>query len=568
MFRVGEWRVDAARDVIADGTTEIKLEPRTTRLLCVLAERAGAVVSAEELLQRVWPGLVVSQHSVYQGIASLRRALRDDGEAPRYIETVPRKGYRLIAAVQFDTLAVPPSAPLPQSTVAAIANAQQVGPKRRLAWWWRAAAGLLVFALGAWVILGIWPPAAGRETPSIAVLPFKDLGSAAQEDPAFVAGLTEELTHTLARVPSLRVAGLSSAAAAGAGAPDPRRIGALLGVTHVLQGSVRPHGGRVRVSAQLIATADGFPIWSNSYDRARTDAILVQTDIAREVVESLRIKLSDAEREQATAAPTALVSAYDFYLLGRHQQLQRTPESLARAVEYHRKAISIDPRFALAYAGLADAQMAGFYYSNRSLDETAGLVEPAVAAALAIDPELAEALAARAVLRIEQWRMDEAIADLQRAIAINPNSGEFHVRLGGAYEYAGRPRDALRSYEQALTLDPLHAQLHVRRCLVLQNLGRYAEADAACDRSFELQPENPSHFWARGLNRYAQGQIAAAVEVYREALERAPHRTDIRSELGLLLLDLGDVAAAQDEIARAREAGGGRQVDVELAALR
>jgi TolB-like protein/DNA-binding winged helix-turn-helix (wHTH) protein/tetratricopeptide (TPR) repeat protein len=560
-LQIGEWLVDPRLDTLRSGDRQVKLEPRAMRLLCVLAAQPGAVYSVEELLDRVWPGLVVSQNSVYQAVAQLRRALGDDGDEPRYVMSVPRKGYRLIAQV------TDPQPPSPSE----VAAPEQIPPMSSRGWWvWGAALAGLVVLVSAAVYLGRDPARSSPGTQTgpmaVAVLPFADLSAGAGE-PHFSEGLTDEIINSLGRVPGLQVTGRTSAFQLPRDRSDPRELGQLLGVTHVLQGSVRTNQGRVRVSARLVNTTDGFQVWSNNYDRSRSDAIGVQTDIAREIVESLQLRLTPEAQQAVGELPTAQFNAYDLYLLGRHQQLQRNPEALLRAQEHYRKAIELDPRFALAYAGLADAQMAGYYYSNQSLEDTASQVESSIQSALAIDSELPEAYSARAVLRMEQWRLDEAIADLQRAIAINPNVGEFYQRLGGAFEYAGRPRDALAAYDQVQSLDPLHTLLHVRRCLVLQNLGKHAEAAQACGRAFELQPDIPNHLWAAGLNDYAQGRLTSAIANYEKALARAPQRSDIRGEMALLLLDLGNPAEADRTFERALEDAGPREWDLRVARL-
>ena len=560
-MQVGDWLVDPSRDVIQSGATETKLEPRAMRLLCCLADPPGEVHTTDELLSKVWPGLVVGQNSLYQAVAQLRRALGDLDDQARYIETVPRKGYRLIAPV------MPPPTAAKAATVSGSAAAPALRWNRR--WFAIGGAALVLMAVSGWVV-SRWQTAgrtSAERNPAIAVMPFLDLSAGAQEQ-VFAEGLTEELTNTLARVPGLKVTGRSSSRRAVADEQEPRKLGKMLGVAYLLQGSVRTSDGRIRVSARVVSTADGFQVWSNNYDRSRTGAIGVQTDIAREVVGSLKITLSPEASAKVETTPTSKVNAYDLYLLGRHQQLQRNPEALARAIEYHTQAIAIDPRFALAYAGLADAQMAGYYYANRPLADTAELVDKSVIAALAIDPELPEAYAARAVLRTEQGKTDAAIADLQRAIAINPNAGEFYLRLGAAYEYAGRPRDALQAYDQVRSLDPLHTQLHVRRCLTLQNLGRYAEASQACNRAFELQPDVPNHLWASGLNDFAQGKTATAIAFYQQALARAPQRIDIRSELGLLYLDQRQPELAASQFEQALAIAGPRARDLQLTAAR
>lgn len=554
-FCIGEWRIDPSLDEISRGGRRIKLEPRMMRLLCCLAARPGEVVSLAELLDRVWSGVVVSQSSVYQAIAQLRRELGDTDTEPRYIATTPRKGYRLIAPVGPDateatraTTADAPTAQRPDGLAAA-------GTSRRRTW--ATAAGVLVaIGLVALAAMQLQPgaPVAGGATPIIAVLPFDDLSADASNE-VFCEGLTDEVLNTLARVPSLRVIGRTSSARFDEGISDIREIGSTLGATHVLEGSVRRTGNRLRISAQLVSTGDSVEVWANSFDRPASDAIQVQTQIARAVVDALAVQLSPEATERLAHAPTTQVNAYDLYLLGRHQQLRRTPEALARAIEYHEAAIKADPAFALAYAGLADAHMARYYYAGQTLEDTAARVQPAVDAALRLDPELAEAYAAWAVLLTEQWRTEEAIAALKRAIAINSNYGDAYLRLGAAYEYDGQPREALAAYDQVAVLDPLHTQLHVRRCLTLQNLGRYADAERACERAFELQPDIPNALWARGLNAFAQGDLAAAVGHYEAALARAPARTDIRAELVVLFLDLGLLDRAAEQLAQLRQPG-------------
>lgn len=564
LLKIGAWEVDAALDVIRCGQRAEKLEPRMMRLLCCLAARPGEVRSGDEILAEVWPGVIVGPNSVYQAIAQLRKLLGDTGDQPAYIATVPRKGYRLIAPVS--AIEVGEGRP-PASPAGALGQPAATAPRRRASRLLLPAglAVVLIVAIAAvWSLARRDAPVATASAVAVAVLPFADLSAAGDNRP-FCDGLTEEILNSLARIPGLRVTGRTSAFRFRDRSVDPQELGRILGVTHVLEGSVRRSDGRLRVSAQLVSARDGFQVWANSFDRPSAGAIALQTEISRAVVDSLQIQLSAAARARLKRGPSETVSAYELYLLGRHQQLQRNPEALARAVDYHRRAIGADPRFALAHAGLADAYMAGYYYQNRSLEETAPLVQREVDAALRLDPQLAEGYAAWAVLLTEQWRLDEAVTALERAIAINSNYGEAYLRLGAAHEYAGRPVQALAAYDQVLTLDPLHAVLHVRRCLALQNLGRYAEAERACNRAIELQPEIPNGFWAQGLGAWAHGDLPAAIRSYEQALLRAPHRADIRGELALLLLDLGLPERARREIETARQHAGGRDLDVALA---
>jgi TolB-like protein/DNA-binding winged helix-turn-helix (wHTH) protein/Flp pilus assembly protein TadD len=576
-FRVGDWVVEPARDVLQRGDEAIKLEPRTMRVLAYLAERPLQVVSQTELEQSVWAGVVVTSQSVYQSIAQLRRVFGDTPRQPRYIETIQRKGYRLIAPVAPATqppepggaaelpAAVPGTTPMaPPAPPVAEVRAGGTRRKRLLA------GGLSLLFL---VVLGTVALLHGRAQPagelaSIAVLPFADL-SAKSDNAAFCDGLTEELMSRLGQLTELRVTARNSAFEFRGHGSDVQEIGTRLGVSHVLHGSVRRTGERVRVIAALVDAKSGFQLWTQTFDGSMGEILSVQEEIARDVAEALEIRLSDAAAERIKRVPTANVGAYELYLLGRYSQRQRTPEALDKAVAYQREAIAQDPRFALAYAGLADAYMAGFYYMNRSLEDTAALVEPQVAKAIALDPSLGAGYQARAVLRTEQSRLDEAIADLERAIELEPNDTEALVRLGGAHEYRAEPREAIKAYDQAAQLDPLHLVLIVRRCLALQNLGRYADAESACQRGIELGPSVPNAYWAHGLNALAQGDLRGAIAGYKAALERAPARTDLLSQLGWLWLDAGDPAQASRafDASVTHQSGSHTHVELERARL-
>lgn len=569
-FRIGDWRVDPTLDELRREGQHVKVEPRIMRLLCCLASRPGEVFFADELLDRVWPGVVVGPGSLYQAVAHLRRQLGDIELPPRYIATVPRKGYRLVAEVVGDpceacdaapcddrrmtgiAAADPSSArlPTPESAAASVPAADST---RR----WRIL-GLAAVAAVSVVLLLVF--LASRSTsgtaaaPTLAVLPFADLSADASHE-GFCAGLTEELRGSLAHLPGVRVLGRGAMARYREAAVDAREIGRALGATHVLEGSARPNGSRVRVNAQLLDTRTGFQVWTGAYDRSASDVVLIQTQLARAVADALALQLTPAARERIAQAPLAQLNAYDLYLLGRHQQLRRSPAGVGQAITYYTAALAADPGFALAHAGLADAQLAGYRLGLRSLAETLQLAQAEVDAALRQDPELTEAHAARALLLIEQGQPREAQRALERALAIDPGSSEAHLRLGLAQEYAGRPLDALAAYDQVAALDPLHTDLHVRRCLVLLSLGRHDEADRSCQRGFELQPDIPDALWARAGNAYARGDLVSAVGHYHGALVRAPRRDDIRLELAAVHLDLGMSGAATADLHRLSREG-------------
>jgi TolB-like protein/DNA-binding winged helix-turn-helix (wHTH) protein/Tfp pilus assembly protein PilF len=546
-FRVGNWLADPELDEIRRGEELIKLEPRAMRVLVHLAQRPGVVVSADELLDAVWPGLVVGPNSVYQAIALLRRVFGDDSDSPAYIATVPRKGYRLIAEVKpaSELRAAKPAIEAANASPAADPVSASTSPRRFV---WRAAIAATVVAVtGLWFWIGRPAPATAL-SPSVAVLPFSDLSSE-KNNQAFCDGLTEELINSLGRVEQLRVIARTSAFSFRDQPADARAIGGKLGVTHLVEGSVRRNGGRIRISAHLINVSTGYQEWAESFDRPFEDVLQVQEGISQAVTRALEVRL--AGTRVAVNLPKA--SAYELYLLGRFQQMERQPESIRRAMEYHRAAIEQDPTFALAYAGLANSYMFGYWYGNFPLDQSVAGVRENVAKALAANPELAEAYVARGRMYLESFDLAAAEEDFKRAQALNANLSDAFIGLGMVYEYRGQPGEALVPLEHAAQLDPLHPVLHGRRCQAFQNLGRYAEAERACRRVIEIQPSIVNGYWGLALIDFAKGNTDAAVRGYLKALEKSPERIDLRSQIATLYLDLGkpqEAAAAYPTVAR------------------
>lgn len=304
VLRIGDWRVDPRSGQLARDGETVRLEARTLRLLLHLAEHAGEVVSIDDLLKHVWAGVIVTSDSVYQGVASLRRVLGDDPRRPMYIATVPRLGYRMVAAVEpwVDPGIAPTtesSQPDEDSPNPATAVAPRDGPSpvaRR-----KSSHVRLVLAIGALVCLVIAvtimlhgalgrddrsATASARPAKSIAVLPFLDLTDDMNEEP-FADGITEELIGKLSKVPGLRVpAPTSSFYFKGKRVPI-ADIARKLGVAYVLDGSVRKSGARLRVAARLVRADDGYVAWAESYDRPIDDMLMVQDDIAGEVTKAL-----------------------------------------------------------------------------------------------------------------------------------------------------------------------------------------------------------------------------------------------------------------------------------------
>ncbi len=532
-FEFEEWLADPAACTLVrlddPSGASVKLEPKTMEVLSLLAARSGEVVAQEELERTVWAGVVVTSQSVYQSIAQLRRALGDEARNSRYIDTVPRRGYRLKVPVRWreHDRAVPDPAP----TVVR-------DPVQRRPWLpallGSAAVALLMVAAG-WYL--------SREDsmtrpPAIAVLPLRDLGN--DVSLGYLAeSLAEELTHALGAVAGLRVSARPSAAALAPIGDDPRRIGEALGVTHLLRGSLRRDGERVRVVVTLIDTREGYQAWSHTYERPGSGLSGLPADIAGAVARELRLVLGTAPGIGGSRVATRNPTAYDYYMLGQQRYAERSPFALEEAERYFEQSIEADPAFAAAYAGLANVYIAEYYYADRSLGEVVARMEPLLDRALELDPEYGPARAMRGWVALETGDLEAAIRSLTAAIQRAPNFARAQLWLGMALSADGQFQRSLVPLRQAVQLDPMNFIVHVREGIVLDMLGRRSEAAATAERAVTLAPGHPNPRWLVALLASSQGDLPATIREYERALELAPERADLRTQLGTLYLDAG-----------------------------
>jgi transcriptional activator of cad operon len=288
-FTLGDWSVDPALNCITRDGETIRLEPRTMRLLTCLADRAGQVVSADDLLDQVWPNVIVTPDSVYQAVAALRRLLGDNPKEPRYIVTVPKQGYRMVASVK-PAMLVESSFAAPISSESKVESAT---PRRRYRiQTWRAVAILFPILIGigllGWYTYRSQPaPATTTQTMTVAVLPFLDLTESMGEE-VFADGMTEELIDKFSQIPGLRVPSPTASFFFKDKQLTVADVAGKLGVAYVVDGSVRKSGAMLRVAARLVRASDGFVVWSETYDRPSDDKLMIQDDIASAVQKALR----------------------------------------------------------------------------------------------------------------------------------------------------------------------------------------------------------------------------------------------------------------------------------------
>jgi serine/threonine protein kinase/TolB-like protein/cytochrome c-type biogenesis protein CcmH/NrfG len=377
---------------------------------------------------------------------------------------------------------------------------------------------VVVAAVAFWLGRGRKNPAGtgAPGTPSIAVLPFVNMSSDKEQE-YFSDGLSEELLNDLAKIPGLRVAARTSSFQFKGKAEDLRTVGEKLNVATILEGSVRKEGSRVRITAQLIKVADGFHLWSETYDRELKDVFAVQDEIARSVAGSLKVALLGGK----TATPSVQgknADAYNAYLQGRYFYERRSKENLEKAIGYYEQAIKLDSGYAPAWVGLAETRSLEAGQGFLPVEEGFRRARAAAEQALALDPNLAEAHAAMGWIKMSyDWDWAGADASYQRALALEPGNVTV-VRL--ASELAanlGRFEEAMAQDRRAIELDPLNVSTHIYLGEHAYRAGRLEEAAAAYKKALELNPERPFTHYGLGMVYLAQAHPQEALaEVERE----------------------------------------------------
>jgi len=466
-FRFGVFEADVRAHELRKDGARVRLQIQPFQVLALLLERAGDVVTRDELRQKLWPSSVYIDfdHGLNNAIARLREALGDEAATPRYIETLPRVGYRFI-----HPLDAPPangSADLEEiardAATSAPAEAPRVNRPRRIAI--VAATSLAVVGtilLAGWLIERRTPHTGETRDSeaSIAVLPLVSLSSD-KENEYFADGLTEELTQKLAGIRGLKVAGRTSSYAFKGRNESAEVIGKALGVNHLLEGSVRYAGTRVRITAQLVATRDGFHLWSQTFDRNITDIFQIQEDIAQAVATALQIRLAGDEAARLRRRGTQDAEAYRLFVIAKAYQ---QGIAVTRDLEYSRRlfeqALARDPRFGAAHAGIAR------YHFKRSfgfidVDRGGQLGIAAAERAVALDPESSDALEAEANFQYWQYRLRDdfsayvrAHRGFRRAIELDPTNVLALFDYGRAILWY-EPELAQSLFARALEVDPL-----------------------------------------------------------------------------------------------------------------
>jgi DNA-binding winged helix-turn-helix (wHTH) protein/TolB-like protein/tetratricopeptide (TPR) repeat protein len=564
-FRVAGKTARPLQGRIETATRQVRLEPRVMDLLVYLAELRGQVVTRDAIIRDVWRGVLVSDDVISRSVYLIRKALNDGNESglPSSIETIPKRGYRLIAEVipltsDAEThiagegaAETPPPAP-PLATPVAVRRRFAVAP------WFAVTAVLLgVFLLGSVWISRTTDPAlsqppsiiAGDKLPpehhdpgAIVVLPFSSEGDATQT-PYIGSGLTDSIVTGLGSVQDLRVIGGFSAIRAQAGHESYADIARDLHVSTVLEGRVATHGKNITLDTRLVNVKTGQAFWEKNYAVNLGMSGALQADVVDDVARALGISVGDrVEADEHRHEPNP--DAYRLFLQGRSYAQQNSPGGYQQAHDYFSQAVKVDPQFARAWAALAVSNMLMVDFGNRSRESATAEAEPAVKRALELDRTLAEAQGAAGLVALYNHRFEESAQALRRATALRPSYAQGHMWLGRLFVGQNQVRRAGAAYELAYELEPQNPMVGLNLGMTLDVEGHYDNAMRVLQETLVHDPKLANLHWAYAQLLWDRGELGDAAAEYRSAIELGAEYAELFANYAVLLADMGDFDGA------------------------
>ncbi|HZQ50725.1 MAG TPA: winged helix-turn-helix domain-containing protein [Bryobacteraceae bacterium] len=579
IFRFGAFEFCVETRELRKHGLRIKLSGQPASVLAMLVERPGEVITREELRKRLWPdGTYVDfEHSVNTAVKRLRQALGDSADAPRFIETLARNGYRFIAPVS--------QAAQPSTRVSIL-------PRGRPHAGVRAPRVLVPFAILS-VVVGVLaglhekgrPPVAPGPIRSLAVLPLANLsGDPGQE--YFAEGVADVLRQDLEGIRALRVVSrTSSMYYRGSHKPLPD-MARQMDVDAVVDGSVLRSGNRVRISVELIQAANDTRLWGDTYDRDLKDVFALQSEVARRIADEIQVTLTPHDRARLAHLPTPDPDAYLAYSKGRFFWNRRTEVDLKRAIGYFQQAIAKDPNYALAYDGLADCWLPLGWYAYMAPADTFPQAKAAVRKALALDDSLAEAHTSLAFVTLyydrdwagaeqefrraidlnpnyangHHWyaeflslvgRHKEAIAESERARELDPLSTIINTWVGSRYFFARHYDEAIEQYRNAVEMDPSFVPVHLVLGHAFEQKHLYAEAIAELERAVTLSGGSPVYRASLAHAYGVSGRRDEARKLFDDLRNLSKRRHVSSYDLALAALGVGAIDQSFSLLARA-----------------
>jgi TolB-like protein/DNA-binding winged helix-turn-helix (wHTH) protein/Flp pilus assembly protein TadD len=530
-YSFGPFVLDPVEKTLWRDGQPISLPAKAFETLLALVERHGHVLEKSELLARIWPQTFVEEATLAQNVFTLRKVLSDSPEDHQYIETVPRRGYRFVAAVQFEngeaaaaTEAI--STPYPGALRIRLSH------PRTLA----IVASLLALCVSAgWYVARNsaerHPPPAGKIM--LAVLPFQNLTGDPQQD--FLSdGFTEEMITQLGCMHPERLGVIARTSAMHyKGKEDPAdRIARELRVDYILEGSLRRDGNRIRISAQLIQAKDQTHLWAANYDHDVRDVLNLESEVARAIAREIEIKLPPAALARLSSRHVD-PEAYQLYLQGRFYLNQRTAEGFSRSASLFQQATAVDPNYARAYAGLADSYILLAAFGVNAPTDTVPKARAAALRAIEIDEAAAEAHASMGfILSRFDWNWTDAEREFQRAIELDPAYSTAHHWYALHLIGLGQRAQAIAEIMRAQELDPASPLLATDAGLVFYSARQYVDAEKECEKALTLEPKF-------GLAHRTLGLIDEETGMHREALAQFQEARGVLGDDPWMLAEIG-----------------------------
>lgn len=572
IYEFGPFRIDVGRRIVLREGEPVPLTSKSFDTLLVLVERRGEVVCKDELMKTLWPDTIVEENNLTQQISMLRKALGERASEHRYVLTVPGRGYSFIAEVNEASLREQDliveqhtrsritveveddderAKQAPEEKIKLLPDTSHAATRKQ-------PSGSAIFSLS--IVLAVltiatvfWFYSQRTQQPSnsgikksIAVLPFKSLNSDSAND-YLGTGMSDTLIAKLSNIRQISVRPTSTVIKYAGQNQDAYAIGRELGVDSVLEGTVQKAGDRVRVTVQLVNVQDRNPLWAQSFDEKLTDIFTVQDLISEQVARTMLVKLNVDEQRQLSKRETENVEAYQEYLRGRYFWNKRNDEGLKKSLERFQQAITLDPDYGQAHAGLADAYTLIAHYRIKpyAQDEAFQKGRAEAIKALKIDDTLAEAHASLAFIKT-YYDHDEAGAEIEfkRAIELDPNYATAHHWYSEYLAMRGQDEEAMTEIKRAQELDPLSPVINTTLGERLYLARRYDEAIRQLQKTLEFAPDfGPAHY-TLGLAFEQKGMYEGAIAELRKARDTSGNSQNILASLGHTLALSGQKSAA------------------------
>ncbi len=487
-FHVGDWQVRTGACELASENTIVKLEPKVMDLLQLLASRPGEVFTRTQLEDQVWPDVVVGYDALTKSIGKLREALGDTGKPSTYVQTIPKKGYRLIAPVTLENN--------PGETITA--NATQTNRKRLIS-----ASIIIIGIISALTVIMLNlqsddPPSQQNlvntsDRPSLIVLPFKNLNADPQQA-YFSQGITDDLITNLSGYSGIEVVSSRVAFQYNASDSDLHTLVHELGVRYVVEGSIRRTAEQIRINVQMIDAQRGTNLWAEQFNRPLTSVFDIQDQVRLRIVSALSIKLSEAETRKEQKRYTSNYHAYDMFLRGQNNLIKRASvQDNLQAREQFEQAIAIDPRFARAYAALAMVNADAYRHDWAENPDVTGRI---------------------------------ALQQARYAVKLDPESRHTSLALGYVeFFVANNHQQAAAMAERTLQLDPRNADANLLLATIYVHSNEYKKSEAYVESSMRLNPTPPAiYFHIGAIAHLLQSDYALAHDLFKQSLQINPER--------------------------------------------